>query len=446
MKNQHLVIIGNGIAGITCARHVRKQNDIQITVISAETDYFYSRTALMYIYMGHMRFQDTKIYEDWFWSKNEIDLCRGYVKKIDTDLKAVFLEDGQKFTYDKLLIATGSKSNKFGWPGQDLPGVQGLYSYQDLELMDENTKGIQRAVIVGGGLIGIEVSEMLQSRKINVTFLVREEFYWDNILPREEAKMIGEHIQEHGIELRLKTGLKEILPDENGRVGKVVTEFNEEIPCQFVALTPGVHPNIDVVRDSKVQTNRGILVNNFLETNIPDVYAAGDCAEIIVEEEEKRNRIEQLWYTGRMQGKIAAQNILGNKVKYDRGIWFNSAKFIDIEYQTYGFVSNLPREGEDSFYWEHPDHKNCLRIVFKNGSEQVVGMNFFGLRMKHKVCEKWIKERKTIDYVIENLKEANFDPEFFKQHEIEILNAYNRERATVLRPKFKESFFSRIFS
>lgn len=445
MKNKHLVIIGNGIAGITCARHVRKQSDMQITIISAETDYFYSRTALMYIYMGHMRFQDTKPYEDWFWNKNDIDLIRGYVKKIDTDLKIVFLDDGQKFTYDRLLIATGSKSNKFGWLGQDLPGVQGLYSYQDLELMEENTKGIRQAVIVGGGLIGIEVAEMLQSRKINVTFLVREEFYWDNILPKEEAKMISSHIKEHGIELRLSTNLKEIRPDENGRVEKVFTENNEEIPCQFVALTPGVHPNIDVVKDSKVETNRGILVNNFLETNIPDVYAAGDCAEIMVEKKEERNKIEQLWYTGRMQGKIAAHNILGKKVKYDRGISFNSAKFMDIEYQTYGFVSNLPRAGEDSFYWEHPDQKRCLRIVFENGSERVVGMNFFGLRMKQIVCERWIKEEKTVDYVIENLKEANFDPEFFKQHETEILIAYNKERATVLRPKFKESIFSRMF-
>ncbi|RMD67592.1 NAD(P)/FAD-dependent oxidoreductase, partial [Candidatus Parcubacteria bacterium] len=127
----HLVILGNGVAGITTARHVRKRSDMDITVISAETDYFFSRTALMYIYMGHMRFEETKPYPDDFWRNNRIHLVRGFVTRIDTGTRRLFLQDGRTIEYDKLVVATGSKSNKFGWPGQDLPGVQGLYSYQD---------------------------------------------------------------------------------------------------------------------------------------------------------------------------------------------------------------------------------------------------------------------------------------------------------------------------
>jgi NAD(P)H-nitrite reductase large subunit len=141
----HLVIIGNGITGITTARHVRKRSNKKITVISNETDHFYSRPALMYIYMGHMRYQETKPYEDWFWKKNGIELVRGSVTAIDTDNKVLHFEDGRRLGYDQLLIATGSKNNKFGWPGQDLPGVQGLYSMQDLELMEKNTAMALRA-------------------------------------------------------------------------------------------------------------------------------------------------------------------------------------------------------------------------------------------------------------------------------------------------------------
>ena len=132
---EHIVIIGNGISGITAARHIRKKSDHKITVISAETEYFFSRTALMYVYMGHMKFEHTQPYENWFWEKNRIHLKKGYVEKVDTNSKTLHFAKGDTLKYDKLVIASGSSSNKFGWPGQDLKGVQGLYNLQDLQAM-----------------------------------------------------------------------------------------------------------------------------------------------------------------------------------------------------------------------------------------------------------------------------------------------------------------------
>ncbi len=445
MNDQHLVIIGNGVAGVTTARHVRKRSDMKITVISAESEHFYSRPALMYIFMGHMRYKDTKPYEDWFWKKNRIDLVKAWVEEIDVDQKSVKLDNGDSIPYDKLVIATGSKSNKFGWPGQDLPGVQGLYSLQDLELLEENAKDVKHAVIVGGGLIGVELAEMLLSRKIPVTFLIREEWYWDNILPKEEAKLISRHVESHGVDLRRMTNLKEILAGENGRVRAVTTEDGEEIPCQFVGLTPGVHPNIDLAKDSKVETGRGVLVNDFLETNIPDVYAAGDCVEIKATEEGARNRFEQLWYTGKMHGEALAKTLTGKRAKYERGIWFNSAKFFDIEYQTYGFVANAPRDDEKIFYWEHPDHKICFKLVFKKDSREVVGMNVFGVRMRHDVWDRWLHEKRTAEYILEHLQEANFDPEFFRRHEQEIVALYNIQNPGAnVKSRARQGFLSKV--
>ena len=129
---EKIVIIGNGIAGITAARHIRKNSNNEIVVISAETEFFFSRTALMYIFMGHMRFEDIKPYEDWFWVKNRIYLIFNRVETIVPDSKKLICSDGQQISYDKLILAVGATPNKFGWPGQDLKGVQGLYSYQDL--------------------------------------------------------------------------------------------------------------------------------------------------------------------------------------------------------------------------------------------------------------------------------------------------------------------------
>ena len=241
-QEKNIIIIGNGVSGITAARHIRKRSNHRIIVISAETDHFFSRTALMYIYMGHMKYEHTKPYEDWFWEKNRIELRRAYVSKVNPDSNTVLLDSGEQMNYDELIIATGSASNKFGWPGQDLKEVQGLYNYQDLELMEASTNGIERAVVVGGGLIGIEMVEMLLSRQIPVTFLIREDSFWNNVLPKEESEMINRHIRSHHVDFRLKTELKEILSDDIGTVRAVVTGDGEEIPCQFVGLTVGVHP------------------------------------------------------------------------------------------------------------------------------------------------------------------------------------------------------------
>lgn len=442
---QHTVIIGNGIAGITAARHIRKLSDHRITVISGETDHFFSRTALMYIYMGHMNFEHTKPYEDWFWSKNKIDLLRRWVKSIDFDGKKVILENDDSITYNQLVLATGSQSNFFGWPGQDLDGVQGLYSYQDLELMEINTKNVKSAVILGGGLIGVEMAEMLHSRGIHVTYLIRESHFWGNMLPKEEGTLIDNHLAEHGIDLRSKTELDEILDDGNGRVKGIRTKSDEVIDCQFVGLTVGVHPNIDLAKDTAIETDRGILVDENLQTNISDVYAIGDCAQLRNPPSHRR-AIEAVWYVGRMMGETVAHTITGNTMTYQPGVWFNSAKFFDIEYQNYGTVLPECPEGCSEFYWECSDKKKCIKVIYETNSLQVKGVNLFGIRNRHEVWDQWLSEEKTLDFIIENLPKANFDPEFFTHWESEIQEKFNAEFSDHSVSVRKKGFLEKIFA
>ncbi len=418
-KSPHVAILGNGVTGITAALRLRKkQPDWRITVISGESKYHYSRPALMYVFMGHMRYEDTKPYEDSFWDEQRIDLVRDWVVRIDTEWKQLELHRGEPLPYDKLLIATGSKTNKFGWPGQDLDGVQGLWDLRDLKQLYATCERTRHAVVVGGGLIGIEMAEMVHSRGIHVTFLVREESYWNNILPDEESAMINRVIREAGMDLRLETNLREIVDDGEGRVkGVVVEETGETIDCQLVCLTPGVSPNVDLVKDTGIETGRGILVDWSLRTNVPDVYAAGDCAELVNAGDE-RNTIQQVWYTGKMQGEVAGDVMAGEPRSYDKGIWYNSAKFLDLEYHTYGSV-NMKVPGEQNLYWEHPSHRHALRIVHEPGAG-VIGFNTMGLRYRHEVCERWLRDKRDVPFVLEHLEQANFDPEFFRHHEADI--------------------------
>lgn len=416
---ENIVIIGNGISGVTLARHIRKASNHKITIISSETEFFFSRTALMYVFMGHMKFEHTQPYENHFWKKNNIHLINATVEKVNPKEKTLVLNDNSVINFDKLVIATGSKPNKYGWPGQDLKGVTGLYSKQDLETLEAFSPTCKRAIIVGGGLIGIEMAEMLRTRDIEVTFLVRERSFWNGVLPSDESDMINRHIREHHIDLRLNTNLVEILSDENGNAKAVVTDKNETIECQIVGLTAGVSPNIDFLKNSGIELNRGVKVNRFLETNCKDIYAIGDCAEQH-EGIGLRRPIEAVWYTGRMMGEALAQTLTGNPTQYNPGHWFNSAKFLDIEYQTYGWVWAKPKDYEAQFYWEHASGKKAIRVSYHKDNKAFLGINTFGIRMRHEFFDKALTENQSVDYVIKNLKVANFDPEFFSTHEKEI--------------------------
>lgn len=438
-----IAIIGNGISGVTAARFLRKLSDHEITLISAETDYFFSRTALMYIYMGHMRFQDTQPYEPHFWEKNRIKLVKDYVDSIDATKKELVMAQGPHIKYDKLIIACGSTPNKFGWPGQDLKGVGGLYSYQDLENMEAFSDGLQRAVIVGGGLIGIEMAEMFHSRHIPVTFLVREKSYWDAVLPQEESAMINRHIIENGIDLRLETELKEIVDDGNGKTCAVITNTGERIECGYVGLTAGVRPNVNFLRESGLDIQKGIVVNEFLETNLADIYAIGDCSQQ-QKPQAGRRPVEAIWYTGRMMGEVVAHNICGQKTAYDPGIWFNSAKFIDIEYQVYGTVMAKPPENHVSIYWEHTDGRKSVRIIYDQDTGSVLGFNLMGVRYRHEVCEAWIKAQTPVEQVLANLGLANFDPEFYDEYEADIVQQYNQQSGKQIQLRQKRGLSAAI--
>jgi NAD(P)H-nitrite reductase large subunit len=443
---KHVVIIGNGISGVTTARHLRKtSSDTKITIISSETDHFFSRTALMYIFMGHMKYEHTKPYENHFWKKNRIDLLKAHVKEIDFNKKTLQFSDGKTLVYDDLVLALGSKPAKFGWPGQDLPGVQGLYHYQDLELLEKNVQNAKHAIIVGGGLIGVELAEMLLTRNIKVTFLVREDKFWGSVLPAEDAKFIGNHIiNDHHVDIKFHSNLREIQAGDDGRVRSVVIdETGEEVPCEIVGLTPGVQTNVDFLRNTELEIDRGILINEFMETNIPNVYSLGDCAQHR-KPPVNRRPVEQVWYTGKMMGESLGKTLGGQKTAYNPGHWFNSAKFFDIEYQTYGMVLSNSKDDENTFFWQHPIENIALRLVFKKESFEFVGTNVYGIRLRHELFDKWLNEHKNVQHVLEHFNDANFDPEFYKNHSKSILAAFNQQFGTNIKAKKKS--WKRIFN
>lgn len=274
------IIIGNGVAGITAAREIRMLDDTaEIVVISDESNFFYSRTALMYIFSGDLEAKDTEPYERYFYKKNRIQLVKDRITSINYSKKELKGTNNPSYSYDKLLIATGSTPRLMDWAGKDLKGVCTFYSFQDLEYLQKLAITTQEAVIVGGGLIGIEMVEILLKKGIKVHYLVRGPIYFPPALSLEESDMVVAHMRSHGVNVILDDELESIQGPE-GKISGITTKKELTLPCQITGIAIGVTPNIRFLKSTDLDIKRGILVNQNLSTNQPDVWAAGDCTEL----------------------------------------------------------------------------------------------------------------------------------------------------------------------
>lgn len=419
----HVVIIGNGIAGTTAARHIRKLSDCRITMISDECRQPFSRTALMYVFMGQLKLESTYLYEEWFWEKNRIARVQARVREVNPAARNITLNDGEVISWDKLIIATGSRPAQTGVPGENLPGVQHLYHLHDLDTLNRMCRGVKQAVVVGGGLTGIELVEMLLSKGIKVTFLVRETGFMSRQLTKEESDMAGRIIREHGVELRTGAHLREIRG--NSRVESVITDDGTEIPCELAGITIGVTPETGFLAGTGIETATGVLVDEYLQTSARDVYAAGDCAELRTPAPARR-AVEPLWYTARAMGETVARNVCGYPAPYHQGIWHNAARFFDTEYQIYGQVPATTPPGVRSLYWEHASRKKSVRVNYDLATGAVTGFQTMGIRYRQQVCEHWIDTGTHISDALNNLSKANFDPEFYRRHESEIVSLFQQ--------------------
>jgi NADPH-dependent 2,4-dienoyl-CoA reductase/sulfur reductase-like enzyme len=415
----HYVIVGNGVCGMEAALALRRREaEARITLVSDEHDHFFSRTALMYVFAGQLRLQDTEPYDRGLYERMGFERVRARVKALDAPGRALVLEDGRRVGYDRLLLAVGSRARPAPWPGATGAGLHYFVTLRDLEGLDAQARPGQRAVVVGGGLIGVEVAEVLRHRGLEVAFVVRENWYFPLALDEREADLVAEHLRHHGCDVRLGTNVEEVQRSPDGALQAVRLAPEGVLPCDLLVSAIGVVPNTGFLEGSAVVLAKGgaVEVDDGLRTAVEGVWAAGDCANVTWADGSRRP--EQLWYTARDQGRSAAASMLGDETTYHRGTWYNSAKFFDLEYTTAGWVpvllnwDNTPLDpGPDVRTWFQrvPGRPESQRIVCKG--ERVVGFNMLGGRWNHEVLLSWIHERRELEWVLARLGQAQFDEE-----------------------------------
>ncbi len=280
MKKMKLVMVGNGMAGVrTLEEIIRMSPDLyDITVFGAEPHTNYNRILLSPVLAGEMTLQDIMINDvDWY-EKNGITLrLNQQITRIDRVARKVIAADGSAESYDRLLLATGSNPFVLPIPGKDLPGVITYRDINDTHLMIEAAVKYRHAVVIGGGLLGLEAANGLKLRGMDVTVVHLADWLMERQLDQTAAGMLKKSLENKGLKFLLKKQTTALLSNAGGRVGTVSFSDGEEIPADLVVMAVGIKPNDDLARAAGIHCTRGIVVSDTMQTYDPSIYAVGEC-------------------------------------------------------------------------------------------------------------------------------------------------------------------------
>ena len=322
-------IIGSGVAGYAAAEAIRSHDmSAEIRLIADDPHGFYSRPGLAYLLSGEIpeRFLFSTTEEDY----HCLDLRRqqARVTRIEPGEHKIHLDDGLSLVYDRLLVATGATARFPTVPGLNLVGVVKLDNLEDARRILQLATKAGAAVVVGGGITALELVESLRFRKVHTHYFLRGSRYWSNVLDEAESHIVEERLKDEGVELHYSTELAEIC-GEKGCVAGVRTAAGEFIPCRMVGIAIGIRPRKELAEESGIQCERGILVDEFLRTSAPDVFAAGDVAQFF-DPHSGRYLLDSLWGCARDMGQAAGLNMSSSPVPFNKKVPFNITRLAGL--------------------------------------------------------------------------------------------------------------------
>ncbi|SHI42428.1 Pyridine nucleotide-disulphide oxidoreductase [Desulfosporosinus lacus DSM 15449] len=373
------LIIGNSAAGIFAAETIRGlDSNGKITMISKEDCLPYSRCLTSYFLGKEISEEGMNIRNKDFYTQTGIDFRGGNAERVDSDYKCVWLDSGEKVGYDKLLIATGASPFSPPLEGSDMKGVFQLRTSADAKAMAEFAPKVKTAVVMGAGLVGLKGAHGLHELGIKVIVVGSAPYLMRYSTDPESSEILIRLLENDGYRILLNTKAERILGERNseGRmaVSGVVLNSGEHIPCQMVLKAIGVRPNVQLVEGSGVFVNKGIVVDEEMETHVKDIYAAGDVAEAD-DFLQGGKSVSALWPTATEQGIIAGYNMAGVKRSYPGALALNSAVICGVGLISAGIMNLPPGEGIVLKAVE-PKRNFYRKFVIKDG--RLIGMIMVG--------------------------------------------------------------------
>ncbi len=385
------VIVGGGIAGTTAAEELRKlQPDAEITIVSEEQHPVYSRVLLPHYLKGKVPRERVFLKQPDWYEKNNIEWLTGTrVEKLDVKNNFVALSEGREIEYDKVLIATGGEVLPIG---EDLRGVSYFRTVDDadhlLQLVGERAADA-RAAIYGGGFIACEYLNFFAQEKIPTTIAFRGPHFWSRIFDAESGKLLNDHLRAGGVEVITDAGSGlELVGDQHLTAIKLPT--GQTIPCSILGVGVGIKTELEWIRDAGVEVDHGVKANEYLETNAPNVYAAGDNAEffdVVV----GHHRLVGNWMNAQMQGRMVAKSMAGERTPF-RLVSSYATNALGLEII---FVGETDRSQTDEIVVRgSAEAKGVTQVFLKN--HKVVGATILGRNKDRAPITKLVNDQSDV--------------------------------------------------
>lgn len=372
------VIVGNSAGAIGAVEAIRlADKEGSIVILSDESYPVYSRPMISEYLAGEVDLDQMLYRPRDFYTKNNVETVFGR-KAVALDLakKIVRLEDGSEIGWDKLLLATGGVPFVPRTPGQEKEGVYTFTTLDDAKRIRERVGQMGRVVVIGGGLIGMSITEALTKLKLKVTVVELKERVLNLMLDEEGSRRVESALAKRGVDVEVNNTVREIVgrDDNPNAVGGVILNDGRRIPCDAVIAAIGVIPRTELTKETEIKVNRGILVDRHMATNVPDVYACGDVCEgfdFVLQ----ANRVVPIWPSAYMGGRVAGFNMAGREAEFFGGTSMNALKYFGLSIISGGITT--PDAPQDYEILTHVQSEDGVykKVVLKDN--MVMGLIFF---------------------------------------------------------------------
>ena len=416
---QSYVIIGDGIAGSSAAETLREEDpEADITVITDEGEALYNRILIKEFAKGKLPEAPISIHEEDWYAERDVDLALNiHVTEIDPDAQEIHTHEGDVHDYDKLLVATGGTPTQLPVENSDADGIHHFWTFQDARKIAEHAEEADTGAVVGAGLLGIDLAAICGAQDIDANYFMRGNRWWRYALSEEGAEIIHDGLREKGVTPVFESGVDRFVTDDDGRVTATVTPDGEEHESDFVGIAIGLDFNTEVLRGTGVETDGGVVVDEYMQTNVDDIYAAGDLTrfyDTILNDHGQNGS----WGSAKEQGQVAAQNMVADTVASETQRADGEA--VDGEEEAFRWVSSYsithfdfpflsfghPTLGDDHAERKYSDTE-WRRLAFKDG--KIVGGVLIGDLAPQSAFKQLVREEREVADQKEVLLEKEVD-------------------------------------